>query len=165
MDSVRREVQAIDPDQPVLTIQTVAQLLEQDRWWYRTWGTLFGVLAFIALTLSSVGLYGVMAYAVSQRTQEIGVRVALGAGWPQVVWLVLARALRQIAVGVAIGFAIAVPLALGRVLPGAIDTMSPFDPIAVAGIIAILAGVCIAACLVPVRRATRVDPVIALRAE
>ena len=165
MDSVRREVQAIDPDQPVLSIQTVAQLLEQDRWWYRTWGSLFGILAAIALTLSSIGLYGVMAYSVSQRTQEIGVRVALGADRRRVSWLILGRALRQIALGLAIGFAIALPLALGRLMPGGIEDMTPFDPIAIGGITLLLTSVSVAACLVPVRRAMRIDPVVALRAE
>jgi putative ABC transport system permease protein len=165
MDAVRREVQAIDRDQPVLSIQTVAELLAEDRWWYRTWGTMFGILALIALTLSAVGLYGVMAYAVSQRTQEIGVRVALGADGLRVSWLILRRALWQIAMGLAIGFAVALPLALGRVLPGGLEDLTPFDPVAVVGITAILTSVSIAACLVPIRRATRVDPVVALRAE
>jgi predicted permease len=165
IDAVRREVQAIDPDQPVLGIQTVAQLLEQDRWWYRTWAALFGTLALIALTLSAIGLYGVMAYAVSQRTQEIGVRVALGADRRRVSWLILRWTARQTAFGLVIGFMVAVPLALGRVFPGGIEDMTPFDPIAVIGIVAILGSVAVAASLVPVRRATRVDPVIALRAE
>jgi putative ABC transport system permease protein len=165
MDAVGREVQTIDPDQPVLSIQTVAQLLEQDRWWYRTWGSLFAILAAIALTLSSIGLYGVMAYAVSQRTQEIGVRVALGADRRRVSWLILGRALRQIALGLAIGFAIALPLALGRVMPGGLADMTPFDPVAIVGITALLTTVSIVACLVPIRRAMRVDPVVALRAE
>jgi predicted permease len=165
MDGVRRAVQAIDPDQPVLSIQTLAQILEQDRWWYRTWGTLFGVLAAIALTLSSIGLFGVMAYAVSQRTQEIGVRVALGADRRRISWLVLAQAVRQIVLGLAIGFALALPLARGRVIPSGLEEMTPFDPIAIAAITLLLTSVSTAACLVPIRRATRVDPVVALRAE
>ena len=79
MEAVRRAVQRLDPDQPVFTIQTVSQVLAADRWWQRTWGCMFGTLAVIGLLLSSVGLYAVMATAVTARTQEIGVRMALGA--------------------------------------------------------------------------------------
>jgi len=163
MDAVRRVVRTIDPDQPVLGLLTVSQLLAQDRWWYRTWGGLFGILAAIALLLSCVGLYAVMAYSVAERTQEIGVRLALGAQRRQVSWLILERGLWQLAVGLALGFAGS--LALTRVLPGGLVSMTPHDPVAVAAITVLLSLVSIAACLAPARRAMRVDPVVALRAE
>jgi putative ABC transport system permease protein len=163
MDAVRREVQRIDPDQPVYTIQTVTQVLAADRWWQRTWGMTLGALAAIALLLSSVGLYAVMAGAVTARTQEIGVRLALGAQRRQVRWLILRRGLVQLALGTTIG--LAGSLILRRVLPGGIEGISSHDPLAIAGIVAILSAVCLAACLVPAARATRVDPVVALRAE
>jgi putative ABC transport system permease protein len=163
MDSVRRAVQAIDPDQPVFSIQTLTQVMKQDRWWYSTWAGLFGTLAALGLVLSSVGLYAVMAYVVAQRTQEIGVRIALGARRSQVVWLVLRRAVAQVAMGLAIGLAGAV--ALRRVLPGGVADISAYDPVAILAILLLLIAVSLAACLVPARRAMRVDPVVALRAE
>ncbi|MPY88952.1 MAG: FtsX-like permease family protein [Luteitalea sp.] len=163
MDAVRREVQALDRDQPVLAIQTLAQVLAETRWWQRTWGGMFAVVAVIALVLSSVGLYAVMAYSVTQRTQEIGVRMALGAQRRQVSWLVLRRGLLQLAIGLTLGFAGSV--ALRPVLPGGILGITPHDPVAVAAITILLTVVSLAACLLPARWATRVDPVVALRAE
>jgi putative ABC transport system permease protein len=161
MDAVRREVQAIDQDQPVFTVQTLAQVLAKDRWWQRTWGGMFGILAGIALVLSSVGLYAVMAYAVTRRTQEIGVRMAVGAQRWQVSWLVLRFGLLQLTAGLTLGFAGS--FALRRVMPSGLEGIAPLDPSAVAAITILLTVVSVAACLLPVRRATRVDPVIALR--
>jgi putative ABC transport system permease protein len=163
MDAVRREVQRIDRDQPVFTIQTLAQLLEADRWWYRTWGGMLGAFAAIALVLSSMGLYAVMAYAVTQRTQEIGLRVAVGAQPRQVSWLILKRSLGQLALGLALGLAGA--LALTRLLRLGLEGVGPADPWTIAAIVVVLSVVCIAACVVPLRRAIRIDPVVALRAE
>jgi ABC-type antimicrobial peptide transport system permease subunit len=163
MDAVRREVQRTDRDQPVFTIQTLAQMLEADRWWYRTWGGMLGAFAAIALALSSMGLYAVMAYAVTQRTQEIGLRMAVGAQPRQVSWLILKRSVGQLAVGLALGLGGA--LALSRVLRLGLEGVGPADPWTIAAIVALLSVVCIAACLVPLRRAIRIDPVVALRAE
>ncbi len=103
MSEVRRAVQAIDQDQPVFTMQTMNQMLAQQQWPFRVFGSLFAIFAVIAVTLSAVGLYAVMAYSVTQRTQEIGVRLALGAGGNQVLWLILRRGLIQVAIGVTIG--------------------------------------------------------------
>jgi len=160
-EQARRE--ALDPDQPVLTIQTLAQMLAQDRWWYRTFGGMFGILATIALVLSSVGLYAVLAFAVTRRTQEIGLRMAVGAGPRQISWLILKRGLAQFAVGLAVGLAGA--LTVNRTLRLGLGGIGPGDPMTFAAVLAILAVVAVAACLIPVRRATRVDPVIALRGE
>ena len=163
MDAVRREVQALDRDQPVFTIQTVEQLLSAERWPLRVFGSLFAVFAVIALVLSAVGLYAVMAYSVTERTQEIGVRMAVGAQPRHVWWLILRRALMQLAIGVPLGLAGA--LALGVVLQRMLVDMTPGDPFTFAGITALLAVVAIAACLLPARRAARVDPMVALRIE
>jgi predicted permease len=162
-DALRREVQAIDRDQPVFSIQTIDQMLAESRWPQRVFGSAFALFAAIALMLSSLGLYAVMAYSVSRRTQEIGVRMALGADRQQVMWLILKRGLIQLAAGLTIGLAgaFAVSRALGAVLVG----VTPGDPLTFGAITMLMTAVSIAACLVPARRATRVDPLVALRAE
>ena len=164
VDAVRHEVQGIDPDQPVLSIQTLAQVLAETRWWWRTWGTLFGVLAGIALALSALGLYAVIAYSVVQRTREIGVRMALGASPTGVCWMILRRAVAQLVVGLAFGMAGA--FVLSDVLWGSGMVVVPAsDPLTYLAIIVLLSTVALTASLVPARRATRIDPVVALRLE
>jgi predicted permease len=163
MNAVRREVQAIDQDQPVFTVQTMSQLLAQAMWPYRVFGSLFALFAIIALVMSSVGLYAVMAYSVTQRTMEIGLRMALGARGSQVSWLILKRGLWQLALGLTIGLAGA--FGLSRVLGGILVQTTPTDPVTFATITVILTSVALAACVLPARRATRVDPLIALRSE
>ena len=163
MAAVRREVQTIDQDQPVFTVQTLEQMLAQERWPFRVFGGLFAIFAAIALVLSSVGLYAVMAYSVTLRTQEIGVRMALGAEGRQVSWLILKRGLIQLALGLTLGLGGA--LVLSRLLRTVLVQISPTDPITFAAITGLLTVVSLAACLLPARRATRVDPLVALRAE
>ena len=164
MDTVRREVQAIDPDQPVWSIQTLSQVLAETRWWWRTWGTMFSVFALIGLLLSAVGLYAVIAYSVAQRTQEIGVRMALGAQRATVCWMVLKRAVAQLAIGLTLGLSGA--FVLSNVLwGGGMITIAPADPLTYTAIAVLLSVVSIAASLIPARRATRIDPVVALRTE
>jgi putative ABC transport system permease protein len=162
--TVRREVQQIDPDQAVANPQTVDQMLTQASWPFRVFGTLFGILAFIALTLASVGLYAVIAYSVSTRTQEIGVRMALGASRGTVGWLVLRRGLWQLAIGLAIGLGGA--WAVGKfVLAGVVAQISGTDPAIFVGVPVLLTLVALAACYLPARRAARLDPLEALRTE
>jgi predicted permease len=164
MEAVRREVSAVDPDQPVFRLRTMDQILAQTMWPYRVFGSLFAIFALIGLLLSGVGLYAVVAYSVTQRTQEIGVRMALGAQGKQVTWMILRRGLLQLTMGLSIGllggyFA-------GRALPSQIlvGTTSN-DPRVLAAITVLLSIVAITACIVPARRAMRVDPLVALRAE
>jgi predicted permease len=162
MNAVRREVQAVDPDQPVFTVQTVEQMQAQATWPYRVFGSLFAIFALIALVLSAVGVYAVMAYSVTQRRQEIGVRMALGAGSPQVMWLVMKRGLLQLGVGLTLGLAGA--FFLSRVLTTLLVAgVPPNDPVTFVAITVLLSAVALTACLVPARRATRVDPLTALR--
>ena len=163
VDSLRRAVQAVDADQPVFTIQTLDQMLNADRWPFRVFGVMFGVFAIIALVLSSVGLYAVMAYSVTQRTSEIGLRMALGAQARQVRWMVLKLGLVQLAVGLSIGLAGAV--LLSRLIEGMLVGVTSSDPVTFALITSLLTLVSIAACLLPARRATLVDPLTALRAD
>jgi putative ABC transport system permease protein len=167
MAAVRREVQAIDQDQPVSSVQTMDQLLAQTQWPFRVFGTLFAILAFIGLTLSAVGLYAVMAYSVTQRTQEIGVRMALGAAARQVSWLVLRRGLVQLGIGLLIGVGGAYWLTsvMKSQISEIVVQITPNDPGTFVAITLLLLGVGIAACLIPARRATRVDPMVAFRAE
>jgi predicted permease len=161
MNAVRREVQAIDQDQPVFTVQTVEQMLTQATWPYRVFGSLFAIFAVFGLVLSSVGLYAVMAYSVTQRTAEVGVRMALGAEGPQVSWMFLKRGLIQLAIGLSIGLAAA--FGVSRVMRTLLVQVTPTDPLTFVAITLLLSGTAIAACLIPARRATRIDPLIALR--
>jgi putative ABC transport system permease protein len=160
---VRQTVQAVDPELPVGNIQTMDQFLSQARWPYRVFGSMFAIFAGIALVLSAVGIYAVTAYSVTQRTQEIGVRMALGARGGQVSWLILRRGLIQLAIGLAIGLAGAIPLS--SVLQSLVVQIPTKDPVTFTAIAAILIGVTVAACLIPARRATRLDPLAALRVE
>ena len=163
MEAVRKVVQSVDADQPVFTIQTLDEMLADSRWPFRVFGTIFAIVAFVALSLSAVGLYAVMAYSVTQRTQEIGLRMALGAESRQVSWLILKRGLVQLAIGLTLGLAGA--LALSRVMQRLLVGVTPTDPVTFAAITLLLTIVAIGACLLPARRATRVDPLIALRTD
>ena len=122
---------------------------------------MFAIFAVIALALSAVGLYAVTAYSVSQRTQEIGVRMALGAQAAQVQWLILRRSLVQLTIGLAIGIAGA--WGVGRLLDSVLVQSGSRDLVTLTSIVALLVSVSTLACYVPARRATRLDPVSALR--
>jgi ABC-type antimicrobial peptide transport system permease subunit len=135
--------------------------MDEERWPFRLFGATFGIFGLIGLALASVGLYAVMAYAVTQRTPEIGVRMALGAQPKQVRWMVLRLGLVQLAIGLTLGLGGAYLLStvVQRVLVG----ITSSDPVTFVGISAILTLVAVAACLIPARRATRIDPLVALR--
>jgi predicted permease len=163
MHAVAREVQAIDPDQPVFAVQTLDEMLARQRWPFRVFGGLFAIFALIALVLSSVGLYAVMAYSVTARTSEIGVRMALGAAGRQVSWLILRQGFVQLAIGLILGLTGA--YFLSRVLSAILVQTTPTDPATFTAITILVVLVSVAACLIPARRATRVDPLVALRAE
>ncbi len=163
MTAVRREVQSLDRDQPVFTVQTVDEMLAQLMWPYRVFGSLFALFAVIALVMSAVGLYAVMAYSVTQRTAEIGIRMALGAATRQVSWLILKRGLFQVFLGLTIGLLGA--FGVSRVMRTLLVEVTPTDPLTFGFITTILTVVAVAACLIPARRATRVDPLVALRTE
>jgi putative ABC transport system permease protein len=160
---LRAELRAIDPDLSLFQIRTMAENFAQQRWQYTVFGSMFGFFAFIALMLSAVGLYAVTAYSVAQRTQEIGVRMALGAQSSQVLWLFQRRILVQLGIGVVIGLAGAV--GVGKLLRGVLVRTEATDLPTLVSIAALLVLVALAAGLWPARRATRLDPVAALRNE
>lgn len=160
---VRQAVQSVEPDQPVFAIRTMNDVLAQARWPYSVFGSMFAIFATIALALSAVGIYAVTSYTVTQRTPEIGVRMALGAAPQDVRWLVLRQGLGQLAIGLAIGLGLG--LALSGVLKTLVVQISARDPITFTAITLILSAVMVVACLVPARRATRLDPLAALRVE
>jgi predicted permease len=160
---LREEVRAIDADLPLFGIRTMDASLAQQRWPFRIFGTMFAIFAFIALVLSAVGLYAVTAYAVSQRTQEIGVRMALGAQGNEVAWLFLRRSMIQLAIGLTLGIAGAFGVGTLFQQTQLLIQNRASDPVTIGGIALLLAVVASIACFVPAKRATRLDPLIALR--
>ncbi len=161
--ALRQEVQQLDGELPLFAVSTLEVQLDRNRWQLRVFGTLFLVFALIALGMAAVGIYAVIAHATSQRTREIGVRLALGANPGSIVQLVLRRGLLQIALGMAFGLTAA--FFLTRLMSGILLQVSPTDPLTflTVGFTLLAAGV--AACLIPARRAGRLDPLEALRYE
>ncbi len=161
--ALREEVRMVDPNLPLFGIETLATAVARSRMPVRIVGTWFAVLAIVALVLASVGLYALTAHGVAQRTQEIGVRMALGAQSREVVWLFMRRTLVQLAVGLALGLAGA--LAVGQLLQTFLRDTSPRDPLTMAIVTLMLVIVTGASTLVPARRASRVDQMVALRTD
>ena len=160
---LREEVRAIDADLPLFGIRTMDDQLAQARWPFRIFGTMFAIFALIALVLSAVGLYAVTAYAVSQRTQEIGVRMALGAQGNEVAWLFLRRSFVQLGIGLTLGIAGAFGVGTLFSQTQLLIQNKAGDPITIGGISLLLALVASVACFIPAKRATRLDPLVALR--
>jgi predicted permease len=160
---VRREVQALDPAMPIFDIKTMDQFMERAYLGPRLAALLVGPAGLLALVIASVGLYGVMAYWVSRRMREMGIRIALGARPGDVLRLVMGQGLALTGVGLALGLAGA--LAVGRVVGFLLFGVSATDPIVLVGVPLALAAVAAVASFVPARRALRADPLIALRAE
>jgi putative ABC transport system permease protein len=161
--SIRRELSAIDPDIPVYGVQTMATYLSQETEQPRLSVLLLSGLGGLALLLAVIGIYGVVSYSVTQRTQEIGVRMALGATRGDVMRMVVGQAAIPIAGGVIIGAGAS--LALESVMRNMLFEVSAREPLTLALIAALLVIVALVASVVPARRATRVDPLVALRTE
>jgi putative ABC transport system permease protein len=161
--AVRREVQALDPNQPVFNVSTMERTLDQSLVTQRLSMTLLAVLACLALILAAVGIYGVMSYTVTQRSHEIGIRIAIGAQQRDVFKMVIGRGMMLALIGVAFGLVGA--FALTRLMTTMLYGVEPTDPATFVTIGLLLTGVALVACYVPGRRATKVDPLVALRYE
>jgi putative ABC transport system permease protein len=158
---VQEEIKAIDPDQPIANVETLEELRGESLASPRLTASLLMMFALLALVITGAGLAGVIAFSVSQRTQEIGVRMALGAERSEVLSMVVGEGMRLVFAGLVFGVAGA--LAAARLMAGLLYGVKTTDPATFIGVSAVLAAVAIAACLVPARRATRVDPMVALR--
>jgi putative ABC transport system permease protein len=161
--AVRAAVKAFDAKQIIWRTQTVEDLLRTSVAPRKFNMMLLGIFAGVALVLAAVGLYGVMSYSVSWRTQEIGIRMALGANGTDVLRMVVRQGMTMTLIGLALG--LAGVFALSRVMVGLLYGVSPTDPLTYTGVSIVLLIVALLACLIPARRATRVDPIVALRNE
>ncbi|MFN0124884.1 MAG: ADOP family duplicated permease, partial [Blastocatellia bacterium] len=160
---IRRQIATVEPHLALTNIATMQDRLSESMWRQRFTTSVLGAFSLVALAIAALGVFGVTSYLVSQRTQEIGLRMALGAGPRDVLTMILAQGLRLIIPGIALGLIAA--LALTRVMSGLLYGVSPTDPLTFAAIAALLTLVALLACWIPARRATKVDPMIALRCD
>jgi putative ABC transport system permease protein len=163
MAAARAQVAAIDRDQPVYQLKTLEAVFNDQLSGFRFLAVLMGVFGFVALFLSSIGVYAVMAHSVSERTHEIGVRMALGARQNDVLWMIVRRGLVLTGIGILIG--LPVTLALARLLANIVFGVDEYDPATFGTGLMVLAAAAMLACYIPARRATRVDPMVTLRTE
>jgi putative ABC transport system permease protein len=161
--ALRAAVKEIDPRIAVEQVQTLEEVVSRSIWRQRLQGNVLGVFAALSLVLACIGLYGVVSYAVAQRTRELGVRMALGATRRDVAWMVLGQSGRLVVTGVVAGLVLA--LAGARVLEGLLYGVKASDPVTFALVPVSLGVVALVAAALPARRATRVDPIVAMRAE
>lgn len=161
--ATRAKIRAVDPGQPIYEAKTLARLSYEQMIGISLIATMMGVLGLIALALAASGVYGVMAHSVTERTHEIGVRLALGAEPQQVLRWIASRGIRLTGIGLAIGLALAFVLA--KLLASLLFGVSAGDPLVFLGVAALLGFIAVAACYLPARRALRVDPMVALRYE
>jgi len=161
--SVKQAVANIDPDQPVSNVRSMEEILGASLGDWRFYMQLLEIFASVAILLAAVGIYGVMSYSVNERTHEIGIRIALGAQPADVLKLVTKMGLKLTCIGVLVGAALA--LGLARLISTFLYGVKPSDPITYVAVALALAAVAFLACYIPARRATRVDPMVALRYE
>ena len=160
---VRAQIQSLEPNLAITNVQTIGEIIDQGLWAPEMGAALLTVFGGLAMVLAAVGVYGVLAYSVTQQTREIGIRMAMGAERGHVLRLVVGQGVKLAGAGLALGILVA--LALTRQLSSLLFGVSAYDPLTYAGVTVILLTVALLACYVPARRATRVDPLIALRYE
>jgi len=160
---IQRAIWQVAPDTGIFNVMPVTRLSANTIWQSRVWGLLLGIFSVIALVLATAGIYGVMAYFVTQRTREIGVRIALGAQWRDVIKLILKSGMTLVILGLTIGLAGA--LGLTRLMATLLFEVSPADPITFVAVALCVVLATLLACYIPARRATKVDPLVALRYE
>jgi putative ABC transport system permease protein len=163
MAAVQQQVWAIDKDQPVTNVKTLEEVISQSVAERRFQTLLLLLFAGLALALALVGVYGIISYSVSQRTGEIGLRIALGASRGAILRLVIEQAMLLVIAGIVAGAAGA--YGLSRYLTSLLFEVKPTDPLTYSSLALLLSAVALIACYVPARRATRVDPMVALRYE
>ncbi|MEA2561481.1 MAG: putative transport system permease protein [Acidobacteriota bacterium] len=160
-EKVRAHVTALDKDLPIYFVRSMEEVVAQTGFFQNLFATLFAIFGLVALVLASVGIYGVIAFSVEQRTQEIGIRMALGARQSSVLGLILRQGMVQLLIGLGLGLLMAWPAAklLGNILVG----VQPHDPPTFVGVCLLLASVALLACWIPAQRASRTDPLVAIR--
>ena len=163
VSAIREQVRLLDPDQPITNVRTMEDLLSRSLSSAKFSLWLLGLFAGLGLLLAAIGIYGVMVTAVAQRTHEIGLRMALGAQGRDVLWLVIRQGMLPVLIGVGVGLAAAVSLT--RLMSTLLFEVSATDPLTLAVITVLLTIVALLACYIPARRATKVDPLVALRYE
>jgi putative ABC transport system permease protein len=161
--AAREAIRALDPNVPVRDVRTLDAVLAESVAPARWSTTLLGVFAAVALVMAALGVFGVLSFLVTQRTRELGIRIALGAAPAAVRRMVVGQGVGLVAAGLALGVAGAI--ALTRLMASLLYGVSATDPVTYAGVAAVLVGVAVLASYLPARRATRVDPMIALRAD
>ena len=161
--SIRREVQKLAPTVPLFEMRPMEAQIDQDLSIERAVAVMSGFFGVLAAVLAAIGLYGVMAFTVTRRTREIGIRVALGAERNTVLWLVLREVALMTVIGIGVGLPVAI--ALSRYVQSQLFGLSPNDPITYAAAIAAMFGIAALAGLIPANRASRLDPIKALRYE
>eukprot|EP01035_Chromulina_nebulosa_P063309 gene63309-biopygen46200 len=165
--ALRRELAKVDPNLPLYFVGPAKLWHDGALGQFRLGASLFGIVGLVAVLLSAVGLYGVMSFAVNQRTQEIGIRMALGADARRILRLILRQGAAQLTLGLALGILAALALAIlcHAFFTTYIPNVNALDPVIYFSVAALLTVVATISCLVPARRATRVDPMVALRTE
>ena len=160
---IRAQIQSLDSNLAITNVQTIGEIMDQGLWAPRMGAALLTLFGGLALVLAAIGVYGVLSYSVNQQTQEIGIRIAMGAERSEILRMVMGQGLRQAAAGLGVGMVIA--LFVTRQLSSLLFGVSAYDPITFGGVSLLLVAVALLACYIPARRATAVDPLVALRHE